>query len=233
MLFLNNGQYNQAAAAFKKVIKADPSAIEAHHGLGQAYLEIGAYDDAKIATEETLRRNPNHRQARELLQIIQFAKNQEKHQGIRKKVLRYAAIFAVIALGVFIAIRFDLLPSWWNNAPPNLSINVSLEEPSKNKALDAGETGRLRLKISNSGGTARNIRIKFDPTFITGIDYKPPDIISKLKKNSTENIAVEMSASDHARPRTQSLKILLILVENDKTILASKNFSLKIRGARR
>ncbi len=233
LVFLNNGQYLQAAAAFKRVIKADPSSIEAHYGLGQAYLEIGAFDDAKSATEEALKRNPSHQSARELLQVIQFARNREKNQRIRKKVLRYAAIFAIIALGIFVAIRFDILPSWWNAAPPNLSINVSLEEPSKNKALDAGETARLRLKIRNSGGTARNIRIKFDPTFITGIDYKPPDIISKLKKNSTENIAVEMSASDHARPRTQSLKIQLVLVENDKTILASKNFSLEIRGARR
>ena len=40
-VFLNNRQYDQAAAAFKRVIKVDASSVEAHYGLGQAYLEIG------------------------------------------------------------------------------------------------------------------------------------------------------------------------------------------------
>lgn len=78
LIFLNNRQYNQAAAAFKRVIKVDEDSVEAHHGLGQAYLELGAFDDATTATEETLRRNPNHQMARELLQVIQFARNKEK-----------------------------------------------------------------------------------------------------------------------------------------------------------
>ena len=232
LIFLNNKQYNQATAAFKRVIKADADSVEAHHGLGQAYLELGAFDDAQAATEEVLKRKPNHQNARELLQIIQFAKNQEKNRGIRKKVLRCAAIVGVIALGVFAAIRLDVIP-WLDPLSPNPSIVVSLEEPepSRNGLLDAGEEVRLRLKISNSGGTAHNIRIKFDPVFITGVEYKQPDIISKLEKNRTENVAVEMTASEHARSRTQSLKIDVF--GKDGKLLATRNFSLRIQGAKR
>ena len=80
------------------MIKADTDSIEAHYGLGQAYLEVGTFDDATTATEEVLKRNPSHQHARELLQIIKFAKNREKQREIRKKVLSYAVILGVIVL---------------------------------------------------------------------------------------------------------------------------------------
>ena len=232
LVFLNSTQYNQAVAAFKRVIQADPSLLEAHYGLGQAYLELGAFDDAKAATEEVLKRKPNHREARELLQVIRFAKNMERNQRIRKKVLSYGAIFGVLVVCIFVTIRFGIisLPTF-SPPPPDLSIAASLEEPSGNGALDAGEAARLRLRIRNSGGTARNIRVKFDPAFIIGVDYEQPDLISKLEKNSTENVAVEMSVSEHARTRTQSLKIDVL--DQDGKLLATRDFPLKIQGARR
>ena len=234
LVFLNNGQYNQAAAAFKRVIKADPSLVEAHYGLAQAYLEIGAFDDAKAATEEALKRNPKHQQAREFLQIIRFAKNMERNQKIRKKVLSYGGVFGILVVCAFAAIRFDIIP-WLDLSPtpPDLSITAALEEPSGNGFLDAGEKGRIRLTITNNGGTVRNIRAKFAPAFITGVNYKQPDLISKLGKNGTEIVAVEMTVSEHVRTRTQTLKILLVLAENDGTLLASEDFPLKIQGAKR
>ncbi len=230
LVFLNNGQYPQAAAAFKRVLKTETDSIEAHYGLGQAYLEVGAFGDATTATEEVLKRNPSHHHARELLQIIKFAKNRERNRERRKKVLSYAAILSVIAVCIFIAIRLGVIPPI-QPIPPIILIEASLEEPSRNGVLDAGEDARLRLTISNKGGTTRNIRIKFDPAFITGIEYKQPDIISKLGRNGKEDIAVEMTVSDHARTRTQSLKIDVL--DKDGMLLASKNFSLKIQGVRR
>ena len=251
MVFLNSRQYDQAAAAFKRVIKADASSVEAHYGLGQAYLEIGAFDDAKTAAEAVLRLNANHNQARELLQVIKFANNIERNRGIRKKVLSYAVILGIVVVAAFVV--WKMLPSkpdpvnkgYQKTLPktkqttqkvvqdPAIELAISLEEPSGNGFLDAGETVRLRLAISNKGGTARNIRIKFDPGFIPGVSYKQPDLISKLGKNSTKNVAVEMTVSERVRTRTQSLKILLFLGENDGTLLTSEDFSLKIRGARR
>ena len=234
LVFLNNGQYNQAVAAFKRVIKVDPSLLEAHYGLAQAYLEIGAFDDATTATEEVLKRNPNHRQARELLQIIRFSRNMERNRERRKKVLRYAPILGVIVLGVFVAIRFGIIPlPVLSPTPPDLSLSISLEEPapSRNGSLDAGEEVRLRIKISNTGGTARDIRIKFAPTFIDGVKYKHPDPISKLGKNSTEPVAVSLIVSDNVRSRTQTFKIDVI--GPDGMLHASENFRLRIRGTRR
>ena len=232
LVFLNSGQYNQAVAAFKRVLKADADSIEAHYGLGQAYLEVGAFGDATTATEEVLKRNPSHQHARELLQIIKFAKNREKQRKIRKKVLRCVAILGVIVLGVFGGVKFGFI-SWFSSAPPDLSLAVSLEEPepSRNGSLDAGEEARIRIKISNSGGTTRDLRLKFDPPFISGVRYRQPAPISKLGKNSTEAVAVSLIVSDNARSRTQTLKINVF--GPDGVSLTSKNFPLKIRGARR
>ena len=228
LVFLSNKQYNQAVAAFKRVIKVDPSLVEAHYSLAQAYLKIGAFDDAKAATDEALRRNPNHRQAREFLQIIKFARNLEKNKKIWKKVRGYAAILVILGVCVFAAIRFNIIPlPAFSPTPPDLSIAVSLEEPSGNGFLDAGETGRLRLVIRNSGGTVRNVGVRIDPPFISGVPYNQPAQISKLGKSNPETIAVSISADKNVRERDQSLEIQLL--SNDGQLLGSKKFTLKIK----
>ena len=228
LVFLNNKQYNQAAAAFKRVIKVDANSIEAHYGLGQAYLEIGAFDDAKAAADETLKLDANYQQARELLQVIKFARNIERNREIRKKILSYVAILGIIAVGIYIWFRiWPIDPP----LPPNLSIAAALEEPSGNGFLDAGETGHLRITVSNSGGTASDIRVRLDPQFISEVPYKQPDRISKLEKNNTETVAVSISASRNARTRTTTLKIDAF--DKNGTLLATRDFSLRIQGARR
>lgn len=228
LVFLNNGQYNQAAAAFKRVIKADPSLVEAHYGLAQAYLEIGAFDDAKVATEEALKRNPKHQKARELLQVIQFARNREKNRKIKKKVLKYTAVFGVIAVGTFVLIKLCIIPGPWCNGPipPDLSIAVSLEEPSGNGFLDAGETGRIRLTINNRGGTARNVELRFEPPSIAGLRFSRPTIIPELKQNSMETIRIRITADQRIQGRDQSLQIQLF--GENRTLLVAQNFSFKI-----
>ena len=232
LVFLNSRQYNQAAAAFKRVIKVDANSIEAHYGLGQAYLEIGAFDDAKAATDEVLRRNPNHQQAREFLQIIRFARNIERNQKIRKKVLSYAAIFGIIAVCVFVAIRLDLIPSPIPSpTPPNLSINASLEEPSGNGFLDAGEEGWVKLTITNEGGTARNIEVRFEPASIAGLRFKKPKPLSKVSENGQEAIRISITADKNVKGRNQKLQIQVFGKSGwfgKKEPLATKEFSFKI-----
>ena len=232
LVFLNNRQYNQAAAAFKRVIKADPSLVEAHYGLGQAYLEIGAFDNAKAAADEALRRNPNHRQAREFLQIIRFARNIERNQKIRKKVLSYAAILGILAVCVFVAIRLDLIPSPIPSpTPPNLSINASLEEPSGNGFLDAGEEGWVKLTIINEGGTARNIEVRFEPASIAGLRFKKPKPLSKVSENGQEAIRISITADKNVKGRNQKLQIQVFGKSGwfgKKEPLATKEFSFKI-----
>ena len=228
MVFLNNRQYNQAAAAFKRVIKVDPNSVEAHYGLGQAYLGIEAFDDAEAAANEALRRNPNHQSTRELIQLIKFAKNREKNRGRRKTFLRDAAILSVIALGVFFAFRPDFDCSW-NPKPPIISIAASLEELSGNNFLDADETGYIRLTISNKGGTARNIELRLEPrerTSFAGLTFIKPTLIPELKKNSIETIRIRVSAAKKIQGREQALQIQLL--DMDKTFLATKDFTFKI-----
>ena len=99
LIFLNNRQYNHAAAAFKRAIEADPNSVEAYYGLGQAYLGIEAFDDAKAAADEALKRNPKHQSTHELIRLIKFARNKEEKRDIWKKVLAYVVI-GVVAGGI-------------------------------------------------------------------------------------------------------------------------------------
>ena len=232
LVFLNSRQYTQAAAAFKRVIKADANSMEAHYGLGQAYLEIGAFDDAKIAAEAALRLNPNNQKARELIQVIAFARNIEKNKRIRKKVLPYVAIVGIIAIGAFVAIRLGILPA---PVDPDILITEStLEEPSGNGFLDAGETARLKLIIRNSGGTARNIQVRYEPLeprSIAGLRFDKPAPISKLNNNNEKTIRISITADKNVKGRNQKLQIQMIgktgLFGKMKP-LATKEVSFKI-----
>ncbi|MCY3741464.1 MAG: tetratricopeptide repeat protein [Candidatus Poribacteria bacterium] len=230
-VFLNSRQYDQAAAAFKRVIKANASSIEGHFGLGQAYLEIGAFDDAKTAVDTVLILNPNHRKARELIQVIKFASNIERNKKIRKKVLSYAVILGIIAVAIFGAVRLNLIPWSTSSAPPNLSIAASLEEPSGNGFLDAGETARLKFIIRNNGGTARNIQIRFEPSSIAGLRFKKPEPIPKVSANSDETIRIPITADKNIQGRNQALQIQLlgkISSFGKMEPLVTQDFSFKI-----
>ena len=210
MIFLNNRQYNQAAAAFKRVIKADAS-LEAHYGLGQAYLGIEAFDDAEAAANEALKRNPKHQPTRELIQLIKFARNREKNRETRKKILPYVAILGIIALGIFIETRFNIIP--WPNRNLNLSIQgqITLEAPSKNRDgfLDAGKTGYLKLRILNNANMTRNIELIIQPSVIPGVDFENSRVIKKLQKNKHENMRVRMTADKDVQARRVPLQIQL------------------------
>ncbi|MCG9133115.1 tetratricopeptide repeat protein [Candidatus Poribacteria bacterium] len=231
LVFLNSRQYDQAAAAFKRVIKVEVDSVEAHYGLGQAYLEVGAFDDAAAAADTVLRLNPNHNQARELIQVIKFARNIERNRKIRKKVLSYGAILGIIVVAGFVAIRLNLIPWSTSSVPPNLSVAAALEESSGNGFLDAGETGRIRLTITNRGGTARNIQVRFEPSSIAGLRFKKPAPISKLSKNNQETIRISITADKNVKGRTQKLQILLFgktgLIGKMEPIL-TQDFSFKI-----
>ena len=229
-VFLNSKQYEQAAAAFKRVLKADASSIEAHFGLGQAYLEIGAFDDAKTATETALTLNPNHRKARELIQVIAFARNIERNKRIREKFLPYAVILAVIVVGIFVEMKYEIIP--WPNQNLNLSITeITLKDPSRNGFLDAGETANLTLSIQNNGGTARDIEVRLQPASIPGVDFKNSILLQKLKKKTSEIISISMTADKNVKGRKQPLQIQLFGKSGwfgKKEPLTIKDFSVKI-----
>ena len=221
--FLNNKQYNEAAAAFKRVIKADPDFADAHYGLGVAYLEMGALDDAKTSAEEASRLKADRQLIHELLTAIKAAERSLRRRRFWKKGLSYAAVLGIIAVVAFFVFKPDpSIPP----LDPKLSIATSLEEPSRNGFLDAGEKGRLRLTISNKGGTARNVELRFEPPSIAGLRFEKPTIIRELKENSIETIRIPITADRRVKGREQALEIQLF--GEDRKLLATKNFSFKI-----
>ena len=221
--FLNNGQYNEAAAAFKRAIKADPDFADAHYSLGVAYLEMGALDDAKTAAEEASKLKADRQLVHELLTAIKVVETNLQRQKFWKKGLSYIAILGIIAVAAF----FVFKPKPPAPPPiPDLSIAASLEEPSGNGFLDASETAHLRLIISNKGGTARNVELRFEPSSIAGLRFRKPTLIPELKKNSIETIRIPITADKKVQGRDQSLQIQLF--GENRTLLATKNFSFKI-----
>ena len=139
--------------------------------------------------------NPNHQKARELIQVIKFASNIERNRRIRKKVLFYAVILGIIVVAVFVAIRFNLIPWSTSSVPPDFSIASALEKPSGNGFLDAGETGRIKLTITNKGSTVRDVEIRLEPPSIAGLRLKKPAPISKLGGDSEETIRISITAN--------------------------------------
>ncbi len=257
-VFLKNKQYNQASAAFKHVIKADPNSVEAFYGLGQVYLEIAAYDDAETAANDALKINPKHHPSRELLQVIKHVRNYERNKKIRKKVfiyISYASIIIIIALSIFAAIQFNLIPFFDNNSPhnndngensnvnsnenktgtqlpkstpPKLSIKPSLEDPSGNGFIDAGETAQLKLIISNSGGDVKNVTIRITPSSIQGLRLDIPRNRFEVKKNNLKPLEIQIHADQNVKAMRKMLAIQLIDGNNE---LIKSDFEIKTQPA--
>ena len=230
LVFLSSRQYDQAAAAFKRVIKADASSIEAHFGLGQAYLEIGAFNDAKAAADTVLMLNPNHQKAGELIQVIKFASNIERNRKIRKKILSYVAVIAVIAVAAFFVWRMlppepgpDIVTP--QPRPPNLLIEPRLSE----RQLFAGRTADLTLIIKNSGGTARNVKIRLQPKSGDKVNYKLPESIPHVPKNGEETIEIPITADSNISG-TQEIELQIELLSENGTGLTTKKFPITIFG---
>lgn len=218
--FLNNGQYNEAAAAFKRVIKADPNFADAHYSLGVAYLEMGALNDAKTAAEEASKLKVDRQLIHELLTAIRHVETNQRRERFWKKSLSYTAVLGIIGILAFFL--------WPKPAPPDpiLSIIVSLEEPSGNGFLDAGETGRIRLTISNKGGPARNVELRFEPPSIAGLTFRKPTMIPELRQNSIETIRIPITADKKVQGRDQALEIQLF--GENRTLLTTNEFCFTI-----
>ena len=99
--FLNNGQYNEAAAAFKRAIKADPNFADAHYSLGVAYLEMGALDDAKTAAEEASKLKADSSTCPRTTHGNKGCRKKPERRKLWKKGLSYAAVLGIIAVAAF------------------------------------------------------------------------------------------------------------------------------------
>ncbi len=242
LIFLSNNQYNNAAAAYKKVIKADPNCIDAHYGLGQTYLEVGAFDDAKSAAEEALKLDPRHKPSLELLEAITYFINLDRNRKKWKKVFTFVSIFLIIGIGVFAGWYFfwsvpqppppppKLNPKPPKPNPPVLSIQSSLIEPSGNGFIDAGEDVTLKIVINNNGGNAENIKISLKPSSLSGLQYSIPTDRIDVRHNQRKTINIPITAKMDVKAQTKSLTIQLLTGNN--RILKTKKFDFKTQPGR-
>lgn len=254
LIFLSNNQYNNAATAYKKVINADPNCIDAHYGLGQTYLEVGAFDDAKSAAEAALKLDPRHKPSLELLEAITYFINLERNRKKWKKVLIYASIFLIVAIGVFAMYQYEVIPfpnffsttdmsdnDNKNNGekkddsrfeeketplpnPPKLSIESSLDEPSGNDMIDAGEIATLKLTVRNSGAYVNNVKVQITPKSIDGLYLKDLTKSLDIRKEKRASV-LEIKADNKVKGFEKTLKIQLL--DKNGKLLVTKNFNIK------
>lgn len=221
--FLNNKQYNEAAAAFKRSIKIDPNFADAHCGLGIAYLEIGALDDAKTAVEEASRLKANRQLVHELLTAIKRAERSLHKPERWKKVLAYALVLGLVGVAAYLI----FFPNGPKPERPILSIESSLDAPY----LMSGRKENLTLTINNSGGTAHNVKISLEPENTTGLDYEPPASIPIMGERGQERIEIHITADQDIETREEPITIRLSTDDGIEPV--TQIFNLQIFGTER
>ena len=231
LVYLNNKQYAQAEAAFKKVIKASANDATAHYNLAQCYMEMGAYGDAKREADTTLRLQPQYQPAHQLINAIRFLSKREKKQQLYKKIKRYLLPLAIVGVILFIAFNMGwfsrLLPE---KIPSDLSIDAILEDPTnKNGYIDAGENVRLKLILTNSGSTAKGIIVRILPKSIGGLRYEIPDRKLTIRKNGFETMRIPITADKQARTKKVPIKIEVVNLTHTVP-LATTDFQLNIKS---
>lgn len=244
----NQNQYHRAIQAFKRVIQADPDSVEGYSRLGETYLAWGGYDDAKDAAEKALELNPNHKPSQDIIQTIKFIQRVENNAVKRKKILLYASIVLVVFGGLFIAYRFDFFP--FSNGsipvpspgprpdpipdmspdPDNFSIDAMLVNRfgKTSNQVFSGQDYNLQLRISNKGGTARNLSLKISPKSINGLQFTHPSTKISINKNKSHTINIEITSNTKAV--TSRNKLNFTLVDNNNRTIASKEYTLRVLG---
>lgn len=230
LVFLNNKQYSQAEASFKKVIKANPHDAVAHYNLAQTYLEIGAFSDAKREADLVSRINPQYQPIHQLQTAITFLSKREKQQRIQKQLIRYLLPLAIVMIVGFITFRYGvfdrLLPE---KIPPNLRIDAMLKDPTNNNgSIDAEENVHLELMISNSGRTAKDLRVRISPNSIGGLKSQMPSSTFDLRKNGFEIIRVPMTAD--RRVLTRKVPINIQVLDKQQRPLVATDYELSIKS---
>lgn len=228
--FLANKQYLQAEEALKKVIKASPNHAVAHYHLAQSYMETGALTDASVEADTALRLNPSYQPAQQLKEGILYLADRERHRRLQKKLIRYCVPVAVIMLVVFLGFRYGvfkgILPA---STPPQLSIDTTLEEPQeKNGFIDAGETVRLKLTITNLGGAGKNLKVRVVPKSIEGLRYQVSDRTVNIAKAGFVTMRIPITADKGVRTKRVSLKIDVL--DASQNVLATKVEHLSIQS---
>ncbi len=229
IVFLANKQYLQAEAAFKKVIKASPNHAVAHYNLARTYMETLAFNDARSQAEKVLRIRPEYEPAQDLKKAITFIESQEKQKRLRKQLIRYLLPFALLIVSVFWAYKSGvfagILPQ---TRPPALQIDTTLEDPANNNGyIDAGENVRLKVTISNQGGTAKGLKVRLLPKSIGGLNYQNPDRTLNIPEKGFQTLRIPISANKKVLTRKVPLEIQVFKQAAKPLVTAAVHLSIK------
>ena len=229
LVFLNNRQYLQAEAALKKIIEANPNDVAPHYHLAQTYMEIEAFSDAQQHLDIALRMHPTYAPALQLQNAITVLKKRANNHQRNKKIRKILLPLAVLAIAGVIAFRAGVFSSVLpQKIPPKVSIEMTLEDPqNKNGFIDAGENVRLKLLITNSGSTAKNLSVRMLPKTIGGLRYQLPKTTFSVRKNGFQTRRIPITADKQVRTRTVDIKIQVLAINE---ILATRDFQLQIKG---
>ncbi|MCG9126844.1 tetratricopeptide repeat protein [Candidatus Poribacteria bacterium] len=240
IVYLNRKQHNQAIDSFQKIIHVDPNHIDAHSRLGETYLDMGDYDNAKFAAEKALALNPNHKPSQDIIKKIKFIQRIEINAEKRKKILLYASIVLVVLGGLFIAYRFEVFPFSKGSIPnpipdpipipPNISMDAMLVNRygKQSNQVFAGQEYNLQLKISNKGGTVRNLSLRIYPKSIKGLQFTIPSDGLNISRNKSDTINIKIRSNTRAVTSRNKLNITLVDSNNKK--IAEKVFTVRVLG---
>lgn len=96
--------------------------------------------------------------------------------------------------------------------PPQLGMNLSFTEPSGNGFLDAEETGKIVLSLTNKGkGSAYGVKIQVEAkSKIQGVNYPGENIVGLIASGETKNVEMDISASEEVPSQTIAMLIKCI-----------------------
>lgn len=99
-------------------------------------------------------------------------------------------------------------------APPNLEIlSITLSEPSDNNILDAGETGKIKVALKNSGkGAGFGVSLSLAPTtsLPKGMQFSEKTYIGQINSGEEKAIEVEITGSEEVQTSEINLKATLV-----------------------
>ncbi|MGH9881153.1 MAG: tetratricopeptide repeat protein, partial [Pyrinomonadaceae bacterium] len=110
--------FRQAAESFQKAVNLKPDYADAYYGLGQAYLDLGRWQEAIQSLEQAIKFNPGDRRAQEKLDEARSMRQREANTSRDTATITDQAAGGAVSL----------------NAPSTSSENNPVRKPLPNEA---------------------------------------------------------------------------------------------------
>ena len=92
--------------------------------------------------------------------------------------------------------------------------------------LEAGETGQIQIKVTNSGGPAKDVQVKIEDSSVKRLTYEQPDLIQELGSGISETIRIPITVEEKAGREEIVLTIQLFHAEKSNAV--NKHFSFEV-----